>query len=1372
MSPMHWFGMVNARAVSRMGSALALTLACAASPADPMHSQTTVAATLHLSGHVLPALARASAVTATPSADPLTLTIVLKRDDEAGFQQFLHDLYDPASPAFRHFLSPAQIAERFGPSQEAYDQVSNFLRAQNFGLIEASANRMTLTVGAARADVERTFAVHIGDYALGDHKFHANVDEPVLPTAIGNHVQAVLGLSNLARPVHVGSLLLGQFEPPENNLAFTCKLAAALSPVDSGVTIAGALSGAGTGGTTGMLLSFTATFLNYQCAADELNLVAAYVASLGARPGKSPASNAPIAAVSAGSGQKIALAEFDTYNPADVQNYLTLVGHPDRISQLSQVPFGAGADFTVEGEGEVLLDIDTVLTLAPGADVFTYGAGFRGQGSFQVMFNHMISDGVDVISNSWAYCEDQTSQADLQSLDAILQTAAASGITVLTGAGDSGSTCLDGSPNTVAVPAGSPNITAVGGTTSHPGVVGTYGSETWWDGSQQNPATGQGGFGVSGFFNRPTYQSALNPGSMRSVPDVTAPADPAQGVLICQADNGGCPTSLLYGGTSIAAPIMAASVAVLNQTMATQLGFLNPQLYPLANGSAFHSAASMGSNFAHVGLGSPNFNELRRLLGAGSTGPANLTNSAIVAFPSSIPADGTSEAGVAVIVLDSNFYNVSGQNIALTANAGSQATITAINGTTDVGNGAARFIVNDTASETVTLTAATAGGNLAQTAQIAFVGPAATGGGIVAFPTTQTADGTRTSTITVTLVHDAHGDPSPGKQVLLAQNANSVIIGANPVTTDNNGQAQFAVTDQVQETAVYTAVDVSDDNLPIPQSASVTFNGGPGIGCGIPGTPVAGPGYAISVYASGFPTQANFGYGGITVNGCTGIGGIAFDSAGNLFASDYITGDVYKIPSGGGIAGAGNRITTASLGPSLGGLTMGVDGSLYATQVATSVSATTGAVLKIDKTNGTASVIVPNVPCPSSIVTDPLSEDLFVSDFCFNGTQENDSIWRISSPGSASPTMSVYAETVIPPNGSLSFAPDGTLYAVYGYTYFGGLFDGIDQISGTNGPAVPAVQSTGVSSSFSALALGGNPAGGAQSLIVGAQNTGGYAHSVAVFDMTVTPPIFSGTTLVQSDVGATKILGPDGCVYLASSGVVYRLTNADGSCPLNGLAPNPSMVLNPEIEPTVAMQGSSIRFDVSFPHTPSLPPNTQVTYVISGANGIVGAVTVGVTSVSFAYTGRESGNDTVVAFAQIDGTTVTSNAVPVTWTPAKHTSFLNLNDSPSSGAIGSTTIAAATLLDESVVPPVPIAGATVQFTLAGQSCSASTDADGHVSCSIAVSALTQCTLVAAYAGDSQYLPTTASELFAVSSFDVIFADGFEARLQGGGCVLY
>ena len=101
------------------------------------------------------------------------------------------------------------------------------------------------------------------------------------------------------------------------------------------------------------------------------------------------------------------------------------------------------------------------------------------------MFNAMINDGDTVISNSWSQCEDQTSLAEAQGIDSVLAQAAASGIRLFNGSGDGG-TCLDGSPNTVGVPADSPHATAVGGTTLTLGPGLTYGSEPGGTAPAQN----------------------------------------------------------------------------------------------------------------------------------------------------------------------------------------------------------------------------------------------------------------------------------------------------------------------------------------------------------------------------------------------------------------------------------------------------------------------------------------------------------------------------------------------------------------------------------------------------------------------------------------------------------------------------------------------------------------------------------------------------------------------------------------------------------------------------------------------------------------------------------------------------------------------
>ena len=63
---------------------------------------------VRLPGHILPALAKAALVPSKLNSgdSPITLTIVLKRDDQAGFENFLGDLYDPQSKTLRHFLIP------------------------------------------------------------------------------------------------------------------------------------------------------------------------------------------------------------------------------------------------------------------------------------------------------------------------------------------------------------------------------------------------------------------------------------------------------------------------------------------------------------------------------------------------------------------------------------------------------------------------------------------------------------------------------------------------------------------------------------------------------------------------------------------------------------------------------------------------------------------------------------------------------------------------------------------------------------------------------------------------------------------------------------------------------------------------------------------------------------------------------------------------------------------------------------------------------------------------------------------------------------------------------------------------------------------
>lgn len=1293
---------------------------------------------VRLPGHVLPALAKAKAAPRSKAAadEPLTLTLVLKRDDQAGFDKYLRDVYDPKSPIYRKFLTPGELSERFGPSREAYDDVLSYLQEHGFTLVEGSANRLTLTVQGARTGVENTFALHISDYKIGDRTFYANDRDPAFPKTLSSHIMAISGLSNLAEP--------GRATAEDFKLACTI-ITSAESGLSAAAIVAGVIGIAPPIGLGAALLGvLVGAALSFLClsATDMLH-------ALGESPYDHPA-GAPD-----GTGQTIGLLQFDTFRAGDIEDYIDLInqarGTVGPIGNLSQVPVNGGVATPGPGSVEVLLDIAAAMRIAPGANVVVYHAPFSGQAtSYATLFNAMIDDGVDIISNSWSSCESQVTLADVQGIDAVLQSAAASGISVFNASGDTGSTCLDGSPNTVGVPSGSPHATAVGGTSLTMGPGFTYGSETWWDGEQSTPPTGQGGFGVSRFFARPAYQDGLNLLPMRSVPDVVAVADPATtSTVLCQADGGGCPTGLSYGGTSLAAPIWAAFTALLNQARGQNLGFLNPLIYPLAGTDAFHDAVSMSSDFSHVGLGSPNLNILDRLLSGMPVGSPDATQSQVEALVLSplnktyvvfdtdgtaedvgVPADGTSRMGVLVRVMDANGHTVSGKTVTLVPNGGS-AVVTPANGVTTVSNGSVVFEVTDLIPETVTFTAVVDGVVLDQQAHVTFVTPPAASASIAASPTTVTANGVATTTIAVVL-KDALNRPTPGKHVTLSQgNGHSLITGPNPSVTDSNGQIQFTATNLVNEVVTYTAVDVTDGNLPVPGSAVVTFNNGSGGACGQNTPPAVGlNGYTVTPFATGFATGPLF-YGNINFGGCSGVAPLGFLD-GNAYIPNFLNGDLFKLGLGGGVVSNANKLST--IAPTLGWVVTGKDGKLYATRTAVDPfppNFTNGAVVELDPVTGAVTrTLAANLPCSQGLVVDPLSGDLFFDGQCFGAGSNNPNLFRIRNPGSATPTLEVYATLPASPNGQIAFAPNGTIYVVVNYLLAN---PPVYRVSGTDIPGPPAVTLLpGVVSNYWLNVGNVDATGEATELIT--LNVENNVGRLKLTDITTTPPTVTAT-MTEGTGGGT--IGPDGCLYMPNANVMYKLTDPTGGCSFIPTNAAPSLTLTPTVVSPDPAQGSEQTFTATFRNV-DVPADTPVFFAVTGANSRFQLVRTNANGEALlTYTAINEGTDTIVATATVDDTALTSNEAKVTWAAGKHTTFLTLNPSPKGGTPGVPVNVIASLTDVSLDPPAPVVGETINFTLDGVQCSDVTDAAGLATCQLVPSTAGVRALTATFAGSSQ-----------------------------------
>jgi Pro-kumamolisin, activation domain/Bacterial Ig-like domain (group 1)/Subtilase family len=1299
------------------GFLLTTTLALAALP--PAAAQDS--GRVMLSGHVIPTLAGAEKLATTRKAavdESITFTVVLRRSDPVGFARFVADLYNPASPDFRRFLAPREVSNRFGPHADEWGRVHRYFAEQGFDVVEGSDNRMTLTLRGTRGQVEQALAVTLSDYRLGSKMFRAPDGEPSLPASVASHVDAIAGLSDLATPERVPSTLT------------------------AGMEWAKACYSGGTAIVCGLAHAFLAVIYNLGCI-DTLivsltiikcNLVPILPSPDQLATGRTPRSpNAPSAF---GAGQKIGIVAFDSFLTSDVADFIALIGAPaSMINQLSFVPVNGGAPLGAD-QAEVLLDISVVMMLAPNASYAVYSAPF-GAGSFQAIFNRMISDGVTVISNSWTYCENQTSFSDVSSIDSIFATAAASGITVLNASGDTGSTCLGFAPNTIGVPAGAPHATAVGGTSAVVGPGGTYGGETYWNGTAAVPVTGQGGFGTSRFFQRPAYQNGLSAASTRSIPDLVVNADPSSiGLPICQASAGGCPVPRVYGGTSASSPVMAAFVAILNEARGSNLGWLNPQLYPLSGSTAFHSPSSLGSDFAHVGLGSPNLSEMHLRLKARVPGTPSSAMSIVHPVSPIVSADGTSETQVAVQLRDGFGSAVPGKTVTLAASAGSQATITPPSGVTTVANGTVLFTVKNLMVQDVTFTATdvTDGVVVAKTATVQFVAPPATAANISAFPTTVLNNGIATTTITVTM-QDALARPTPGKVVTLSQgNGRSIITAPSPAVTDVNGQIQFTATNKIAETVTYTAVNVTDGNLPVPGSAVVTFTGQASASCA--GAITAAPSFTVTPFAAGFIAEA-FSFSNVNW-GCAGGSDPTFDPTGAFYVASFRTGELFKLPSQGGATTTDNRLSAPGL--TLQRTVFGKDGKLYAARSATGAGFFSGQVLEVDpQTGATLRTLASNLPCVSPPAVDPLSGDLFFTGQCFGAGSDDARLFRISNPGSATPVLSTYATLPGTPNGAVSFAPDGTMFVAITYL---APSPPVVRVSGTNQPQPPTITPVpGVNSVFWVNVGETLANGAAKSLIV---NTSDQKLKLA--DITTDPPTFTELLVTGASTG---VVGPDGCLYISNGETIYKLTAANGTCGFTPTTAVPSIALTPAIVTPDPAQGTSISFTAKLIGVPP-SANIPVRFKILGAHTQGRLVrTDGSGKATLVHTGLVAGQDVVTAEALVGNATLQSNTARVNWTPGKHTPFLTLNLSPASSVVGMPVTLTAALVDNSVDPGVVIAGATLQFNVAGQPCNAVTNASGVASCEVTVPLIGSYTLTVTYAGNASFLAATDAVAFNV-----------------------
>ncbi|HEY1789281.1 MAG TPA: S53 family peptidase [Verrucomicrobiae bacterium] len=483
-----------------------------------------------------------------PAASRLRLAIGLPMRNKAALTTLVHQMYDPTSPVYHHFLTPAQLTEKFGPTEQDYQAVIQFAQTNGLDVSATYDNRLVLDVAGSVPDIEKCFHVSLLTYQhpTEARQFFAPDREPTVDS--GLPILNISGLDNYN--VSHPNLRMG-------------------SAAGSGSS--GTANGTGPGG-------------NYQ-GYDFRNAYAPGVTLTGA-------------------GQTVGLFEEDGYVLSDITTYEANSGiSPDVTMQNVLLDGLSGAAVNSNAVSEVSLDIEMAIAMAPGLSKVVV---FEGS-SWDDILNSMVSSayiGIKQFSSSWGFSggEDGTIENDFLTMAAQGQS-----FYLASGDGDAFTGALmgpDDDPNITTVGGTALTMNGSGGSYNSESVWNWgYDPPAWWYGG--GGYWGSGG-GISTRNSIPYYQQGVgaSPASttMRNVPDV---ALTATGIWVIYF--GGRHGS--FGGTSCAAPLWAGFTALVNQQAASEgqpsVGFINPALYAIASGPSYTSCFNDITSGNNESAGSP-----------------------------------------------------------------------------------------------------------------------------------------------------------------------------------------------------------------------------------------------------------------------------------------------------------------------------------------------------------------------------------------------------------------------------------------------------------------------------------------------------------------------------------------------------------------------------------------------------------------------------------------------------------------------------------------------------------------------------------------------------------------------------------------------
>lgn len=300
-----------------------------------------------------------------------------------------------------------------------------------------------------------------------------------------------------------------------------------------------------------------------------------------------------------GSGQTIAVLGNSNFLLSDIDAFKACNNLSNKLTirSVGNKPFESISD---GGSAEWIMDIETALSLAPGADIIFYKANDIFQALEAVARDNVAGIVTSSFGAGGVQCEGLDNGDVHNKFDALYKKLAQQGQTMLRGMGDMGTLACatkgSNPPNnltpSIVIGAGSQWVTALSGiviSQVDPLIAQPWNSTTKGAG---------GGSGISIFEPRPAWQSA--PGFDQTITKRFSPdfVVQSQSTIIYKDGKWGG-----GGGDSMNGPFMSGVLATIAQSCSNgksdyRLGWINPALYAMAQNNLGFTDITSGKNMS------------------------------------------------------------------------------------------------------------------------------------------------------------------------------------------------------------------------------------------------------------------------------------------------------------------------------------------------------------------------------------------------------------------------------------------------------------------------------------------------------------------------------------------------------------------------------------------------------------------------------------------------------------------------------------------------------------------------------------------------------------------------------------------------------